>query len=321
MCMSCGICVGACPTATPFRRAGDRCRPGIELPDRTVAGLRDEVVAAAAKLHRVHARSSSSVAAHDAGSQPLGRRRDRGREAAMRRHAAALVPRFRVSRRATPTACCSRAARRTTATSASATGGSSSASPASATRTCGPGCRASASPSPGTIRRRAPAARIAGTVPRAPARPWSGRAWAQARAAPERLIRRLARASARPGRGPLRWAGQACAYAALVAADRLLRHAARLHQPAGDHALLKLSFSHAGQPLKPCRRFTHEELTSTRFSERQRDQLRARPLAGVRRVRSRRQPLYRGTHEPAGLWNDGPSSVYLRFEVPAGHHR
>jgi hypothetical protein len=32
-------------------------------------------------------------------------------------------------------------------------------------------------------------------------------------------------------------------------------------------------------------------------------------------------PLYRGHHEPAGLWNDGPSTVYARFEVPAGTHR
>jgi len=43
------ICVGACPTATPFRRASD-LSAGIELPDRSVAGLRDEVVAAAARL-------------------------------------------------------------------------------------------------------------------------------------------------------------------------------------------------------------------------------------------------------------------------------
>ena len=43
-CTSCGICVGACPTATPFRRAGP-LQPGIELPHRTIASLRDELVA------------------------------------------------------------------------------------------------------------------------------------------------------------------------------------------------------------------------------------------------------------------------------------
>lgn len=42
LCLSCGICAGACPTATPFRR-GSALVPGIELPDRTVAMLRDQV--------------------------------------------------------------------------------------------------------------------------------------------------------------------------------------------------------------------------------------------------------------------------------------
>jgi len=42
MCVSCGICVGACPTAMPFRRAGDLVA-GIELPDFSVAMLRDQV--------------------------------------------------------------------------------------------------------------------------------------------------------------------------------------------------------------------------------------------------------------------------------------
>ena len=48
-CVSCGICVGACPTATPFRRA-TVIVPGIELPDHSIAELRDRSVAASAKL-------------------------------------------------------------------------------------------------------------------------------------------------------------------------------------------------------------------------------------------------------------------------------
>ncbi len=48
-CTSCGICVGSCPTATPFRRAGP-LQPGIELPDRSIAKLREELVAATAEL-------------------------------------------------------------------------------------------------------------------------------------------------------------------------------------------------------------------------------------------------------------------------------
>ena len=44
-CTSCGICAGACPTSTPFRRAVP-IQPGIELPDRTIGALRGELMVA-----------------------------------------------------------------------------------------------------------------------------------------------------------------------------------------------------------------------------------------------------------------------------------
>ncbi|HLF31408.1 MAG TPA: cytochrome b N-terminal domain-containing protein, partial [Xanthomonadales bacterium] len=49
LCVSCGICVGACPTATPFRQA-TALSPGIDLPDLSTAMLRAEVEAAGAIL-------------------------------------------------------------------------------------------------------------------------------------------------------------------------------------------------------------------------------------------------------------------------------
>ena len=48
-CVSCGICVGACPTATPFRRATEII-PGIELPDHPISDLRERSLAAASQL-------------------------------------------------------------------------------------------------------------------------------------------------------------------------------------------------------------------------------------------------------------------------------
>lgn len=42
LCVSCGICAGACPTATPFRRASELIA-GIDLPDRPMAALREEI--------------------------------------------------------------------------------------------------------------------------------------------------------------------------------------------------------------------------------------------------------------------------------------
>lgn len=49
LCISCGICAGACPTSMPFRRATPLVA-GIELPDLTMATLRDRVDTATAAL-------------------------------------------------------------------------------------------------------------------------------------------------------------------------------------------------------------------------------------------------------------------------------
>jgi ferredoxin/coenzyme F420-reducing hydrogenase delta subunit len=43
-CTSCGICAGSCPTSTPFRRAKP-IEPGIELPHRSIANLREQLIA------------------------------------------------------------------------------------------------------------------------------------------------------------------------------------------------------------------------------------------------------------------------------------
>jgi quinol-cytochrome oxidoreductase complex cytochrome b subunit/coenzyme F420-reducing hydrogenase delta subunit len=42
LCVGCGICVGACPTATPFRKRSELV-PGIDLPSITAAGLRQTI--------------------------------------------------------------------------------------------------------------------------------------------------------------------------------------------------------------------------------------------------------------------------------------
>jgi len=49
MCVSCGICVGACPSSTPFRRTGD-LKTGIDLPDYSLKLLTERTVACAATL-------------------------------------------------------------------------------------------------------------------------------------------------------------------------------------------------------------------------------------------------------------------------------
>ncbi len=48
-CVRCGICTGACPTATPYRRRSELVA-GIELPQLSMQSLRDGTVAAVEKL-------------------------------------------------------------------------------------------------------------------------------------------------------------------------------------------------------------------------------------------------------------------------------
>jgi quinol-cytochrome oxidoreductase complex cytochrome b subunit/coenzyme F420-reducing hydrogenase delta subunit len=51
LCVSCGICAGACPTSMPFRRATELV-PGIDLPSLSMATLRNKVGKAAAGFAR-----------------------------------------------------------------------------------------------------------------------------------------------------------------------------------------------------------------------------------------------------------------------------
>ncbi|MFZ1725916.1 MAG: cytochrome b N-terminal domain-containing protein [Albidovulum sp.] len=48
-CVACGICMGSCPSSSPFRRSGDLIT-GIDLPDFTLAELRAKLIDAAEAL-------------------------------------------------------------------------------------------------------------------------------------------------------------------------------------------------------------------------------------------------------------------------------
>jgi hypothetical protein len=85
-----------------------------------------------------------------------------------------------------------------------------------------------------------------------------------------------------------------------------------------DQAVISLSFSVAGQPKQACQPLSAEELARLppnmrrpRGCPRERWPIEVELLVDGTR-------LYAGTHAPAGLWDDGPSTVYQRFRVPAG---
>lgn len=89
---------------------------------------------------------------------------------------------------------------------------------------------------------------------------------------------------------------------------------------APDTALIKLSFSTHGEPVGECRERTPEELAKlapnmrvARVCPRERSPITVKiELDG--------KPLFDGVAPPAGLSKDGTSTIYRRFEVPAGEH-
>jgi len=76
LCVSCGICVGACPSSTPFRRSQE-LKTGIDLPDYSLQRLRELTVETAESLHDekkrilIFACEHGGGAGHPAGVVPL----------------------------------------------------------------------------------------------------------------------------------------------------------------------------------------------------------------------------------------------------------
>ena len=312
LCMSCGICVGACPTATPFRSAGE-LSAGIELPERSLAALREEVIAAAAKLTG-DARIIVFGCAHDAGSATLAD----ASTAVIALPCAGMLPPpfldFALSRGHADGVlisgcaehdCFERLGDQFTE-------------------------QRIANLRDPNLRERVPRDRVAVSWNNPSRRASLRESLVQFRAhlqevalaAPAATPRRAAwRARHSEWPPAARYAGQFAAYAAMAAFVGYFATQPSFTYLGPDLALLKLSFIHAGQPLKACRHYTSEELAKTSVNRRRAtDCARGRWPVTVE-LDLDGQPLYRGTHQPAGLWDDGPSAVYARFQVPAGRHR
>jgi ferredoxin len=69
-CVGCGICMGACPSSSPFRRSAELVT-GIDLPDFPLKELREQVISAAATLEGP-ARVLILACAHGAASPGAG---------------------------------------------------------------------------------------------------------------------------------------------------------------------------------------------------------------------------------------------------------
>jgi len=305
LCLSCGICVGACPTATPFRKAS-ALSPGIDLPDYGAAMLRTRVEEACAGL----AGDARVVVFVCQGSSPA--RIESGPDTAVveLRCMAHLPPSF-----------CDYVLSRGLADGIFLAG-------------CPEGdcnyrtgiewtqLRLSRQRDP-HLRKRVDGQRIV-------------QGWDRFSTASTGLSRALtafrrsisgSSASggesgrpARPSHKWRRWPLQGMAYGLFAVAASVFAAWPAFDLIGPEQAVVSLSFSHAGQRLEACHRRTQEELEKLPPNMRKPTECpRERsPLEVVFMVDG--GTLYQATLPPSGIWGDGESTVYARFPLAAGGH-
>ncbi len=113
--------------------------------------------------------------------------------------------------------------------------------------------------------------------------------------------------------------GQVILYGAFAAFIGYFATAPKYRQIPDDSALIKLSISHLGD--RQCRKRTPEELAKMPPNMRAPlDCPRERSDINLE-VDLDGQPVLRTVLHPTGLYKDGVSTVYKRFEVKAGNHQ
>jgi ferredoxin/coenzyme F420-reducing hydrogenase delta subunit len=309
-CMACGICVGSCPTATPMRSAADFVA-GIELPDRPLSALRLEVQQAAARLSgdaRVIVIACGS-GADIAGSADGG-------VATIRLPCVAMLPPsfidYIVSRGladgvllagCAPGNCYHRLGDRWTEE------------------------RIAGQRDP-WLRERVPRGRVAVS--------WAARGDGRQRAADVAAFQAQLRAQPAIARGmrhelapatrgersawpkPLQWTAWIALFGTLAFGTGAFASWPAWRVLGTEQAVISLSLRHAAKTQVECAPLTPEEMIKLKPNmRRQVGCPRERWPVYVELLRDGRL-LYQGEHAPAGLWNDGPSSVLERIIVPRG---
>jgi hypothetical protein len=85
-------------------------------------------------------------------------------------------------------------------------------------------------------------------------------------------------------------------------------------------ATVKLSLTHTTERVEPCIKLTPEQIAELAANMRHTESCERERLPLTVELDVDGQTIVRSTARPSGLWNDGPASVYERFDVPAGKH-
>ena len=119
---------------------------------------------------------------------------------------------------------------------------------------------------------------------------------------------------------PLALAGQVALYAAFAGFIGVFSSHPQYRPLEPDQALLKLSFSHAGQLAQECRTRSAEELAKLPPNMRAPMECPRERSPVTVELRLDGQTLASRSVRPSGLARDGASTFYERFAIPAGEH-
>jgi hypothetical protein len=86
------------------------------------------------------------------------------------------------------------------------------------------------------------------------------------------------------------------------------------------NATIKLSLSHAAERVKPCVRLTPAEIAELAPNMRRPETCERERLPLTVELEIDGEVVANIEASPSGLWDDGPASIYERFEVEPGEH-
>jgi ferredoxin len=304
LCVSCGICVGACPTATPFRQASALV-PGIDLPDLSALMLREQIEQQSARLQG----SERVIVFGCDGSARLQQLEDQQTTVIALRCMSHLPPSFIdfiISRNHADgvfLAGCNN-------------GGCEYRLGAEWTSQ-----RVARERDP-RLRERTDRAKLAlgweqpWSSHTTPARGLSAFREQLALSAPVAISTEAASRNFWLRRLPLR--GIAYGLFMLVAALFSAWPAFSLLGP--EQAMVSLSISHTGKRIQECRKFTQEELNELPPNMRRPSDC-PREKHPIRvEFTANGEALYAQTIAASGIWSDGSATIYARFPMPASAH-
>lgn len=118
----------------------------------------------------------------------------------------------------------------------------------------------------------------------------------------------------------LRIALQVLAYAAFAFTAGYLSASPAYEYADATNTTVKLSLSHAANRVKPCVQLTPEQIAELAPNMRRPETCERERLPLTVELEIDGEIVANIQAPPSGLWNDGPASVYERFEVEPGMH-